>query len=208
MGADLAAEQELQRLGVGFGRGEPVGPGRFDRHRRVGRDAGLGAGRAVLDRQVPRVGVAELPLVDERRAVGGARVGDPGGDVEVEAHQLGVGARRDAAVARPEDAAEHHLHLVGGELLLRLVGVEGEDAGRHLLGRVADRPPALPHQFEPEGVDVLEREAVALGVGAVEVRRPEDRRGCRGALRSAARPPRRGIRPRRGGSARAVRRGL
>ena len=51
----------------------------------------------------------------------------------------------------------------------RLLGLEGEDAGGHLLGREADRPPALADQFESEGEDVLEREAVALGVGAVHV---------------------------------------
>ena len=55
---------------------DEVGPARLERQRRVRRFARLGAGRAVVDHQVPGVGVGEAPLVDERRAVGGGRVGD------------------------------------------------------------------------------------------------------------------------------------
>ncbi len=124
---------------------------------------------------MPGVGVAELPLVDERRAVGGAGVGDAGDHVEVEALQLGRGVGR-GAIGRAEDAGHHQLHLPLGDLLLVRRGVEGEDAGRHLLGREADRPPALADQLEAEGEDFLEREAVALGVGTVEVGRREDGR--------------------------------
>ncbi len=104
---------------------------------------------------MPGVGVAEAPLVDQRRAVGGLGVGDPLDHVEVEALQLGGGVGL-GAVRRPEDPGHHQLHLVVGDLLGRERRVEGEDPGGHLLGRVADRAPALADQFQPEGEDVLE----------------------------------------------------
>src|SRR3954465_2346972 len=98
------------------------------------------AARAVVEAPVPGVGAAEPPLVDERRAVGDARVSRAPNDFEEEALQLRIGLRLDQAWLA-DDPRFEQLDLVLGDLALGHLGIEWEDAGRHLLGREADRAP-------------------------------------------------------------------
>src|SRR5436190_2025354 len=99
-GAEAALEHHLQWVRVGLAGGDEVGPAGLEGEVRVGRFAGLDAGRAVVDHKMPGVGVGEAPLVDEPGAVGGLRVDDALDDVEVEALQLG--GRLRYAVGRAE----------------------------------------------------------------------------------------------------------
>ena len=72
-------------------------------HVGVGRAAGGGRGRAVVEAQVPRLGVRELPLQRHRHLGRGARVDRAAHGVEQQRHRLGVA--RGTAVLLTEVAA-------------------------------------------------------------------------------------------------------
>ena len=103
-----------------------------------GRAAGAGGGRAVVQAQVPRLGVRELPLQRHRALGGGARVDRAADAVEQQRHRLRVA--RGAAVLLAQVAGAQHRQRARGALLDRQV-VAGRSAARAAT-RAGARPSA------------------------------------------------------------------
>ena len=90
---------------------------------RVRRLPGLGPGGAVVDHQVPGIGVAEPPLGDQTGAVDRAPSGRAAHRLEVEPLHLGIGG--GVAVRLAEDPGLQQLDLGPGALLVGEGAVDG-----------------------------------------------------------------------------------
>ncbi len=137
----------------------------------------MAVGPAVLDHDVPRIGVGEVPLGGEPAGPCCAGIGDPG---DVSKCMLWISGE-ESGWAQGSPLMPASISFASRLAISSMLhsGSNGQRSAGISSRREADHPPALLDQPQAEGDDVFEREAPAFRVLAVEARRAEDPEGER-----------------------------